>query len=45
MTDEEMDVRERLRYMETELEQARDKIRIREEEKREQYHREDKIQR
>lgn len=42
---EENDVRERMRYLETECEQLREKLRLKEDEKRDQYAREEKIQR
>ncbi len=42
---EEGEVRERMRYLEMENEQMREKLRMREDEKRDQYAREEKIQR
>ncbi|CDW83113.1 UNKNOWN [Stylonychia lemnae] len=45
MSEEDVDVREKIRYMETEIDTLREKLRLKDEEKKEQYMREDKIQR
>ena len=45
MGTEEGEVRERMRYVETENEQLREKLRVKEEERRDQYQREEKIHR